>query len=96
MAVGSNKDVADASWIILHGKNIEESDKQYTVTDVEFEAILLSIKKYFFHQRMVYFVNKLELSDQKHQTNGNIRDENYKWNFLFAINYFILFGTYHH
>ena len=25
---------------------------------------------------MVHFVNKLELSDQKYQTNGNIRDKN--------------------
>ena len=48
------------------------------VTNIQFESIVLSIKNYFFHQRMVDFLNKLELSDKKYQTNENIRDENYK------------------
>ena len=42
---------------------------------------------------MVDFMNKLELSDQKYQTNGNIIDENYKGKFLFTIKYFVSFGT---
>ena len=37
-----------------------------------------SIRKYFFHHIMMDFVNKLELSDQKYQTNKNVRDEHYK------------------
>ena len=37
-----------------------------------------SIKNYLFHQRMVDFVNKLNLSDQKYHTNGNLRDKNHK------------------
>ena len=43
---------------------------------------------------MVGFVNKLDFSDQKYQTNGNLRDENYNGNFLFPINDFVSFGTY--
>ena len=39
-----------------------------------------SIKKYLFHQRMVDFVNKLGLSYQKYQTNGNVIYGNYKGN----------------
>ena len=42
---------------------------------------------------MVDFVNKLELIDQKYQTNGNVRDENYNGKFLFTMNYFFSFGT---
>ena len=41
---------------------------------------------------MVYFVNKLELSDQKCQNNENIGDENYKRKFLFTMKYFVSFG----
>ena len=65
LVVGSNEYVAAASLITLHGDNIEEYDKQDIVTNIEFEAILPSIKKHFFHQRMVDFLNKLELSDQR-------------------------------
>ena len=39
------------------------------------------------------FVNKLELSDQKYQTNGNVRDENYKGKFGFPIEDFVSFGA---
>ena len=44
---------------------------------------------------MLDVVNKLELSDQKYQTNGIVRDENYKENFLYHMNYFLSFGTDH-
>ena len=77
----------------MNGNNIEDCDKQDIVTNIEFEAILPSIKNYYFHQCMVDFVNKLELSDQKYQTNINIRDENYKGKVLFTINEFLSFGT---
>ena len=30
-------------------------------------------------------MNKRELSDTKYQTNGNVRDENYKGKFLFSM-----------
>ena len=38
---------------------------------------------------MVVFVNKLELRDQKHQTNGIVRDESYKGKLLFFMKYFV-------
>ena len=44
---------------------------------------------------MVNFVNKLDLSDQKHQTNGNKRDEDYKKRLLYSMDYFVSFGTDH-
>ena len=43
----------------MNGDNIEESDKQEILTNIEFEAIVTPIKRYLFHQRMVDFVNKL-------------------------------------
>ena len=59
LVVGSNEYVASVSLLTLHGNSTEESDKQDVVTNIEFEAIVSSIKKYFFHQCMVDFVNKL-------------------------------------
>ena len=73
MVVSSIEDVSTASLLYLHGINIEYSDKQDKVLNISFEEILPSIKKYFFHQRMIDFVNKLDLNDQKYQTNGNLR-----------------------
>ena len=43
---------------------------------------------------MVDFVNKLELSDKNHQTNGIVRDENYIVKFLFPMKGFASFGAY--
>ena len=40
---------------------------------------------------MVYFVNELELSDE-YQTNGTVKNENYKVKFLFPMKYFASFG----
>ena len=34
---------------------------------------------------MVDFVNKLDLSDKKYQTNENVRDEHYKVKLLFPM-----------
>ena len=65
MVVGSNADVEAASLIYLHGKKTEYSYKQDIVSNMEFETIIPSIKKYFFHQCMVNFVNKIDLSDKK-------------------------------
>ena len=62
-------------------KKIEEFYKQDIVTNIKFEVIVPSIKNYFFHQRIVYFLIKLELSDQKYQTNGIVRYEEYKGNY---------------
>ena len=42
---------------------------------------------------MVDFVNKLELIDQKYQTNVNLRYKNYKGNILFTMEEFVSFGT---
>ena len=93
MVVGSNEDVAAASFLTLHGDNIEEYDKQVMATNIYFEYLLPSNKKYFFHQHMVDFLIKIELSDQKYQNNGSVRDENYKGNLLFSMKYFVSFGT---
>ena len=43
---------------------------------------------------MVDFVNKLELSYQKYQTDGNVRNEDYKGKLLFHMMDFVVFGTY--
>ena len=42
---------------------------------------------------MINFVNKLELSDQKYQTNGVVRHENYNQKFLFIMKDFVSLGT---
>ena len=42
---------------------------------------------------MMHFLNKLKFSDQKYQTNGNVRYENYKGKLFFTIKYFVLFVT---
>ena len=65
MNVGINEDVAAASFLNLHDNSIEYFDKQVMVTNIESEAILPSIKKYLFHQCMVDFLNKLDLTYQK-------------------------------
>ena len=44
---------------------------------------------------MINFVNKIELSDQNYQTNGNVRYENYKGKFLFPMKEFVSFVTDH-
>ena len=81
LVISINEYFAAASLLTLHGNNIEYSDKQDIFPNTEFEAIITSVKKNFFHQRMMNFVNKIELSDQKYQTNGNVRNENYKLGF---------------
>ena len=83
--VGSNEEVSAASIITLNGYNIEQYEKQEIVTNIKFESILASIKNYIFHQHMVNFLNKIQLSDQKYQTNRNIREKNYKGKFLFPM-----------
>ena len=85
MVVSSNEYVASASLIYLHVNTIGDFDKQYIVTNIELEAIIASIKNNIFHQRMVGFFNKLELSYQKYQTNGTLRDDNYKGKLLFPM-----------
>ena len=42
---------------------------------------------------MVDFVNKLDLSDQKYQNNGNVRHENDKGKLLFTMKDFVLYFT---
>ena len=42
---------------------------------------------------MVEFINKLELNDKKYQTNGTVRDKNYKRKFLFTLKNLVSFGT---
>ena len=94
LVVSSNEDVASVLFIYLHVDIIVDSDKQYIVTNIEFEAIIPSIKNNLFHQCMVNFLHKLDLSDQKYQTNGVLRDENDKEKLFFPIKYFVSYGTY--
>ena len=42
---------------------------------------------------MVDFVNKIEVSDQKYQTNGNVRHKNYKGKLLYTMKEFVSFST---
>ena len=93
MVVVNNEDVAAASFLTLYGNNIEDYVKHDIFTNMGFEAIVPSIKNYFFHQHVIDFVNKLELSDQKYHTNGSIMDENYNRKFLFPTNEFVSFRT---
>ena len=46
--------------LTLHGDNIEDLKKQDKAENTSFEYIVPLIKKYYFHQRIVDFVNKLE------------------------------------
>ena len=79
----------------LNGNNIGYSDRQDIVSKKSFESIITSIKKNFFHQRMMIFINNLELSDKNHRNNGNGRDEHYKRKFLISMKDFVSFATYH-
>ena len=77
----------------MHGNNIGDDEKQEMVTNIDFKAIITSIKKIFFHQHMFDFVNEIELSDKKYQNNWTVRDDNYKGKFLFFKNQFLSFLT---
>ena len=78
----------------MHGKKVEDDEKQEIFSITEFEVTMPSIKNNSFHQRMMNFVNRIELS-LKTQTNGNVRDENYKENLLFTLEDFVSLVTYH-
>ena len=93
LVVIKNEDVEASSLISLHGNNNEDYEKQDMVIDIYFEAIFHSIKKSLFHQRMVDFFSELYFSDQKYQTNGTVRDENYKLKLSFTRNFSVSFGT---
>ena len=57
------------------------------VTNIEFEFIVTSIKKYLFHQIIVnFFINYILI--------GTVGDENYRRRFLFTMKYFVSFRTY--
>ena len=71
--------------IYLHFYTIGDSEKQDIVTNIECEAIIPSIKNNFFHQRMVDYLNKLELSDQKYKNIRVLRDENDMVKLLFLM-----------
>ena len=77
----------------MHGDNNEYYEKQDIVKNIYFKAIFTSTKNNFFHQHMIDFLNRLEFSDQKYQTNETVRYKNYKDRFLFPIKDFVSFGT---
>ena len=78
----------------MHGYNIEGYYKQDVVTNMKFESIITSIKRNFFHQRMVDFANTLELIDQKYLSNRTVSCGIYKGKFLFPMKYLLSFRTY--
>ena len=45
--------------------------------NIYFEAVVTRKNK-LFHHHMIEFFNRLALNDQKYQTSGTIRGENYK------------------
>ena len=94
MVVCSNEYFAAKSFLYLHEKNIEVSDKKDIVSSTEFEAIIHSTQEKLFHQRMINFVNKLELSDKKHKTNRNVGYRNHNRKLFFTMKDFVPFGTY--
>ena len=49
----------------FHGENDEKQEEKGIVTSIESESVFTSINKNLFCQRMVYFVYKLDLDDQK-------------------------------
>ena len=59
LVVISNEDDASKSLLYLHGENIEYNKKKDIVSNIEFEAIIISVKNNFFHKRMMDFMNKL-------------------------------------
>ena len=63
--IGSNEDVAASELLTFHVNNVEEYENQDIVTNIKFEAISTSIRKHLFHQHIIVFFYKLELSDQK-------------------------------
>ena len=89
MVVISNEDVSAASLLCFHRDKIEDSDRQDIVSNIKLESIITSIKKNFFNQRTMNTVNKIDLSDQKYQTNGIIIYKSYKVKFLFLIKDFV-------
>ena len=50
---------------------------------------------YYYFRSNDIIISKLKLSDPKHQTNENIRDDDYNGKFLFPMKDFVSFGTYH-
>ena len=65
LVVASHECFAAESFLTLHVYNIEYDDKQDTFTNTIFEAVIRSIKNYFFFQPMMNSLNKPELSNQK-------------------------------
>ena len=45
---------------------------------MDFEAVVPTRKKYFFHQCMIDFINRLEFQNQKYLKNGPVRNRKYK------------------
>ena len=61
---------------------------------MEFESIVPLIKNLvFFISAWLIFLNKLKLSDQKYQTNGNLRYDNYNGKSLFTMKNVLSFST---
>ena len=64
------------------------------VTNIEFEAIVTSIKSTSFIRIWLVFFNILDLNHHKYQMNGTVRDEIYTGKLLFSMKEFVSFGTY--
>ena len=89
LVIISNEDVSAASLLCFNRDKIEDSYRQDIVSNIIFESIITSIKNNFFNQRTMNTVNKIDLSDQKYQTNGIIIYKSYKVKFLFLMKNFV-------
>ena len=93
MVAVRNEYVSAASFISLNGGNYRESEQHDMVANIDFESVVTARKMNFFHQKMIYFVNRLESKDHKYKKNGTIRKGNYEQKFLFSVRAFVPFGT---
>ena len=74
MVIRINEYVAAASLLYSNVENNDKLVKWDIVTNIEFEAIVSSIKNHFFHQCMI-LKNKIKSNDHKYKTNGTLRYE---------------------
>ena len=65
VVISINEDFIATSLLSMYNENNKDNEKQGIVTNIEFEFIILSIKKYFFHQSMIDFVHKTEFINIK-------------------------------
>ena len=66
------------------GKN-EEIEQYDMGSNIYFVAVIPTTKDNFFRHIMIGFVDILEFNNHKYQTNGILRNNNYKGKFLYPM-----------